>query len=166
MQPHPAQQGCAASAGGGGARRGLTPRPRAWRVCHKTASTTCSLVPRHCLSPGLFPGHPNHPTGSLLLPDTFRKPGSNCICTCSSSPAAPHSSLKPRLGAPGLWRAWPPPHLLPPLPCLLPWAKQGHRHFLSFMVLLPRFFLPCSPEEHSPQKDSFSTGVDTVAVRY
>ena len=82
-----------ASAGGGGARRGLTPRPRAWRVCHKTASTTCSFVPRHCLSPGLFPGHPNHPTGSLLLPDTFRKPGSNCICTCSSSPAAPHGSL-------------------------------------------------------------------------
>ena len=48
--------------------------------------------PGHCLSSGLFPEHPNHLTGSLLLPDTFRKPGSNYICPCSSFPAAPHGS--------------------------------------------------------------------------
>lgn len=121
-------------------------------------------APHHDLSPGVFQGPPRlssfqtrfrspAPIASLLC---LRLPkGLPLRTTWTPSCLDFQSSLGPCLSLTSC----------PPLTSIPPRTKYNYPHFLTCTLLLPRFLLPCSPQEHVSQSGSFSTIVKMIVKR-
>ena len=134
------------------------------RVCHSSLPPLAPLCPSLPFTRTLSRAS-QHLTWSSSSQTHFGSPAQTTFCPCSRLPSGssrltsnPNSGLRGS-GGPGL-------HLTSSLHSRVLYPGPNRPHYFSLKVLLPRFFLPCSPKAHSPQKDPFSTGVDTVAVRY